>query len=205
MKRFKDWNDIEQGLLKQKQDLIQLRNKAAVADKAQLIELAKSYKDLMTGLSSTSSTTGTSTAGTSTKSSSNTVGGNASFNMKVAGVGGASAGVNASHTGSSVNAETNANNNAITVTSDANTDAVMKYASDPKLITDLAAAKKQYTDSIDSMIRYIDLALNQAKSLREAEAASSSVTSSDARLKNLIDTGHYVAGSDYYRALLSVI
>jgi hypothetical protein len=199
--RFKDWNDIELGLLKQKQDLIQLRNKAAVADKAQLIELAKSYKDLMTGMSSTSSTAGTSTAGTSTKSSSNTVGGNVS--VKVKGVG--SAGGEAKHTGSSTNAETNANNNTLTVTSDANTDAVIDFANDPKLIKDLATAKKQYTDSIDSMIRYIDLALNQAKSLREAEAASSSVTSSDARLKNLIDTGHYVAGSDYYRALLSVI
>jgi hypothetical protein len=198
--RFKDWNDIEQGLLKQKQDLIQLRNKAAVADKAQLIELAKSYKDLMTGMSSTSSTAGTSKTGTDTKSSSNTVSGKGGVEVKVF-----SAGGEAKHTGSSTNAETNANNNTLTVTSDANTDAVIDFANDPKLIKDLATAKKQYTDSIDSMIRYIDLALNQAKSLREAEAASSSVTSSDARLKNLIDTGHYVAGSDYYRALLSVI
>ena len=198
--RFKDWNDIEQGLLKQKQDLIQLRNKAAVADKAQLIELAKSYKDLMTGMSSTSSTAGTSKTGTTTKSSSNTVSGKTGANIEIASFGDA-----ASHTGSKTNAETNANNNTITVTADANTQAVLNFANDPQLITDLAAAKKQYTDSIDSMIRYIDLALNKAKSLREAEAASSSVTSSDARLKNLIDTGHYVAGSDYYRALLSVI
>src|SRR5574344_1157179 len=204
--KINDWNEAKLPIQNKLTELYELRRQAqSASDEAQLIKLAKEYKDLMTGMSSTSSTAGTSTAGTSTKSSSNTVGGNAGFNMKVA-----SAGGEASHTGSSVNAETNANNNTLTVTADANTQAVLDFAKNGKLKEGFTKAKDEYLSSINSMIQQLQFALNQLDNKSKEEAADYSPTlinggTSDARLKNLIDTGHYVAGSDYYRALLSVI
>src|SRR5574344_278790 len=204
--KINDWNEAKLPIQSKLTELYELRRQAeSASDEAQLIKLAKEYKDLVTGMSSRSSTAGTSTAGTSTKSSSNTVGGNAGFNMKVA-----SAGGEASHTGSSVNAETNANNNTLTVTADANTQAVLDFAKNGKLKEDFTKAKDEYLSSINSMIQQLQFALNQLDNKSKEEAADNSPTlinggTSDARLKNLIDTGHYVAGSDYYRALLSVI
>src|SRR5574344_1865880 len=204
--KIKDWNDAKLPLQNKLTELYELRRQAqSASDEAQLIKLAKDFKDLMTGMSSTSSTAGTSTAGTSTKSSSNTVGGHAGFDAKLA-----SAGGEASHTGSSVNAETNANNNTLTVTADANTQAVLDFAKNGKLKEGFTKAKDEYLSSINSMIQQLQFALNQLDNKSKEEAADYSPTlinggTSDARLKNLIDTGHYVAGSDYYRALLSVI
>jgi hypothetical protein len=204
--KIKDWNEAKLPIQNKLTELYELRRQAqSASDEAQLINLAKEYKGLMTGMSSTSSTTGTSTAGTSTKSSSNTVGGKGGVDMKLASVGG-----EASHTGSSVNAETNANNNTITITADTNTQAVMNFANDVKLKEEFTKAKEEYLSSINSMIQQLQFALNQLDIKSKEEAADYSPTlinggTSDARLKNLIDTGHYVAGSDYYRALLSVI
>ena len=203
---IKDWNEAKLPIQNKLTELYELRRQAqSASDVAQLVKLAKDYKDLMTGMSSTSSTAGTSTAGTSTKSSSNTVGGNAGIDFKVGSAGGV-----ASHTGSSVIAVTNAINNTITVTADANTQAVLDFAKNGDLIKDFTKAKDEYLNSINSMIQQLQFALNQLDIKSKEEAADNSSTlvnggTSDARLKNLIDTGHYVAGSDYYRALLSVI
>ena len=204
--KIKDWNEAKLPIQNKLTELYGLRRQAqSASDTAQLIELSKAFKDLMTGMSSTSSTTGTSKTGTDTKSSSNTVGGNSGVDIKFV-----SAGGEASHTGSSVNAETNANNNTITVTADANTQAVLDFANNKELIKDFTKAKDEYLNSINSIIQQLEFALNQLDNKSKEEAADYSPTlinggTSDARLKNLIDTGHYVAGSDYYRALLSVI
>lgn len=204
--KINDWNEAKAPIQNKLTELYELRRQAqSASDVKQLIELSKDFKDLMTGMSSTSSTTGTSKTGTTTKSSSNTVGGKAGIDIKMA-----SAGSEASHTGSSVNAETNADNNTITITADANTQAVLDFPKNKELIKDLTKAKDEYLSSINSMIQQLQFALNQLDNKSKEEAADYSPTlinggTSDARLKNLIDTGHYVAGSDYYRALLSVI
>src|SRR5574344_1637300 len=204
--KIKDWNDAKLPLQNKLTELYELRRQAqSASDEAQLIKLAKDFKDLMTGMSSTSSTAGTSTAGTSTKSSSNTVGGHAGFDAKLA-----SAGGEASHTGSSVNAETNANNNTLTVTADANTQAVLDFAMNGKLKEDFTKAKDEYLSSINSMIQQLQFALNQLDNKSKEEAADYSPTlinggTSDARLKNLFDIGHYIPDANYYRARLSLV
>lgn len=204
---IKDWNDAKLQIQNKLIDLYELKRQAqSASDKEQLIKLAKEYKVLMTGMSSTSSTAVTSTAGTSTKSSSNTVGGKGGANINVFSVGS-----EASHTGSSVNAKTNANNNTLTVTKDANTQAVIDFVDNGKLIEDLDKAKEEYLSAINGMIQQLQFALDQVDRKSKEEAADLTTATqinggtSDARLKNLIDTGHYVAGSDYYSALLSVI
>ena len=204
--KINDWNEAKATIQNKLTELYELRRQArSASDTAELIKLATAFKDLVTGMSSTSSTTGTSKTGTDTKSSSNTVGGNSGVDIKFV-----SAGGEASHTGSSVNAETNANNNTITVTADANAQAVYDFPKNEELKKDFTKAKDVYLNSINSIIQQLEFALNQLDSKSKEEAADDSTTlinggTSDARLKNLIDTGHYVAGSDYYRALLSVI
>ena len=216
--KINNWIEAKLPIQNKLTELYELRRQAQSAwSEAQLIKLSQAYKDLMTGMSSTSSTTGTSKTGTDTKSSSNTVGGKAGVDARLV-----SAGGEASHTGSSVNAETNANNNTITVTADANTQAVLNFANDGKLTEEFTKAKDDYLSAINSMIQQLQFTLDQLDNKSKEAAADSSATkskeeaadssatlknggTSDARLKNLIDTGHYVAGSDYYRALLSVI
>src|SRR5574344_622835 len=62
--KFEDWNEAKLQLQNKLTELYELRRQAKNAsDKAQLIDLSKKFKDLMTGMSSTSSTTGTSKTG----------------------------------------------------------------------------------------------------------------------------------------------
>src|SRR5574344_1172680 len=204
--KIKDWNDAKLPLQNKLTELYELRRQAqSASDEAQLIKLAKEYKDLMTGMSSTSSTTGATKTGTSTKSSTNTVGGKGGVDVKMVSVGG-----EAKHTGSSTNAETNANNNTLTVTADANTQAVLDFAKNGKLKEDFTKAKDEYLRSINSMIQQLQFALNQLDNKSKEEAADYSPTlinggTSDARLKNLFDIGHYIPDANYYRARLSLV
>ena len=216
--KINDWIEAKRPIQDELTELYELRRQAqSASDEAGLIKLQQAFKDLVTGMSSKSSTSGSSTAGTDTKSSSNTGGGNAAFNVKFA-----SAGGEASSTESSGNAETNANSNTITITEDAGMHTVFNFVKDGKLIEEFTKAKEDYLSAINSTIQQLQFALIQLDNKSKEEAADSSSTkskeeaadssatlknggTSDARLKNLIDTGHYVAGSDYYRALLSVI
>src|SRR5574344_1385165 len=196
--KIKDWNDAKLPLQNKLTELYELRRQAqSASDEAQLIKLAKDFKDLMTGMSSTSSTAGTSTAGTSTKSSTNTVGGHAGFDAKLA-----SAGGEASHTGSSVNAETNADNNTITLTADTNTQDVLDFANNDKLKGEFTAAKNEYLNSIESMIQQIQFMIKQIETMSKAD---NSISMLDERLKNIFSIGSYIPDANYYRNRLNLV
>src|SRR5574344_1984794 len=191
--KFEDWNEAKLQLQNKLTELYELRRQAKNAsDKAQLIDLSKKFKDLMTGMSSTSSTTGT-----STKSSSNTVGGNAGFNVKLA-----AAGSEASHTGSNVNAETNADNNTITLTADTNTQDVLDFANNDKLKGEFTAAKNEYLNSIESMIQQIQFMIKQIETMSKAD---NSISMLDERLKNIFSIGSYIPDANYYRNRLNLV
>ena len=196
--KFEDWNEAKLQLQNKLTELYELRRQAKNAsDKAQLIDLSKKFKDLITGMSSTSSTTGTSKTGTTTKSSSNTVGGNARFNVKLA-----AAGSEASHTGSNVNAETNADNNTITLTADTNTQDVLDFANNDKLKGEFTAAKNEYLNSIESMIQQIQFMIKQIETMSKAD---NSISMSDERLKNIFSIGSYIPDANYYRNRLNLV